>query len=317
MHFDDLLLSENSNAFFNKWSKYRSSITDYIYEAYEDYKRLSYLQAQKKLRIDDGYNNHKDSYNKPVLAIWGAGNCNDIDIKKLSSYFTLVLIDSEKNKLDDANERFLPSEDIIKLDIPFWHIERDCYHMYEAMLSDSSEIDDIIEYLEETVSRRQYDISDISSKFDYSVCIGLSSQLCSRLIAVLSYYTDNYSQAELAKLLSYISGLNKIAVTNMYNAITVMTKGPVMIGYEIKTYLKKEYSKCDNNTHTINEVPTSILSDFITNEYPSDIDGNLQLQNMLFDDNALHRFIGHKSLTWSFSYDKIFLMHIVTFTLSQ
>ena len=60
----------------------------------------------------------------PVLAIWGAGRSNDIDLARLAERFKLVLIDRDAEGLAQACKTYgLEETDAICVDLPFWNVE--------------------------------------------------------------------------------------------------------------------------------------------------------------------------------------------------
>ena len=69
--------------------------------------------------------------------------------------------------------------------------------------------------------------------FDYSVAVGLHSQLNSRFAALLYHYMDNYHDEDLRLISSAISGLNEAAVERLNDYMYHMTKDVLIYGYEV------------------------------------------------------------------------------------
>lgn len=149
----------------------------------------------------------------------GAGQCNDIDISLLSNYFNLVLIDCEQEKINEARSKYIKNNSCICTDIPFWNIDHEAYELFEAMLVDALPVENITRYIDEYINNQRKIKYNELPKFDYSIAIGLSSQLCSRFIALLSNYKKNYNSNELNFLYNYFSSLNKTAVKSMLEAL--------------------------------------------------------------------------------------------------
>ncbi|MCM1084457.1 MAG: hypothetical protein NC428_13405 [Clostridium sp.] len=298
MIFERLLENENTAIYFNEWTTYRQSVTSYIIESIAADPHMS---ACKKT-------------DKPTLAIWGAGQCSDIDISLLSNYFNLVLIDCEQEKINVARSKYIKNHSCTCMDIPFWHIDHDAYELFEAMLIDALPVEAITQFVDECISNQPIINYDTLPKFDYSIAVGLSSQLCSRFIALLSNYKDNYNNNALHFLYQYFSSLNTAAVKAMLEALKKMTRKLMIIGYEIKAY---------HNDFTAAQQDLSFFSKFLHGDgrsfndplIKSSVSGNDILQK------ELHSLICAKNkyvlsaqnfLIWNFNKYKQYLMHLVS-----
>ncbi|MCM1288905.1 MAG: hypothetical protein NC240_11405 [Clostridium sp.] len=298
MIFERLLENENTAIYFNEWTTYRQAVTSYIMESIVT---DTHMSACKKT-------------DKATLAIWGAGQCSDIDISLLSNYFNLVLIDCEQEKINEARSKYIKSTSCICMDIPFWHINHDTYELFEAMLIDALPVDAIVQFIDECTSNQPILKYDTLPKFDYSIAVGLSSQLCSRFIALLSNYKDNYNDNELHFLYHYFSSLNTAAVKAMLEALKKMTRALMIIGYEIKAY---------NNDFTAAQQDLSLFSKFLHGDgrsfndplMKSSVSGNDVLQK------ELHSFVcatnkyvlsSQNFFIWNFNKYKQYLMHLVS-----
>ena len=78
-YLDRLIASEVLPNAYKEWRGYRQKLTDFIEE-----------------------NCVAEGGCKPVLAIWGAGRSNDIDLARLAERFKLVLIDRDAEGLAQA-----------------------------------------------------------------------------------------------------------------------------------------------------------------------------------------------------------------------
>ncbi len=301
MIFKSLIENENTNIYFNEWSKYRQSVTSYIMESIMSDPRIS---ACKKS-------------DKPSLAIWGAGQCSDIDISLLSNYFNLVLIDCEQEKINEARSKYINNNSCICTDIPFWNIEHEAYELFEAMLIDALPVENITRYIDEYMINQHIIKYDELPKFDYSIAVGLSSQLCSRFIALLSNYKDNYNNNELNFLYNYFSSLNEAAVKSMLEALKKMTLRLIIIGYEIKAY---------NNDFNAEQQDLKYFSEFVHNSsfhfnnprMKSSVSGNDILQNELYSSIcAKNKYVLSEQnfFVWNFNKYKHYLMHLVSLSL--
>lgn len=301
MIFKSLIENENTNIYFNEWSKYRQSVTSYIMESIMS---DSYMSACKKS-------------DKPSLAIWGAGQCNDIDISLLSNYFNLVLIDCEQKKTNEARSKYINNNSCICTDIPFWNIEYEAYELFEAMLIDALPVENITRYIDEYMNNQNIIRYDELPKFDYSIAVGLSSQLCSRFIALLSNYKDNYNNNELNFLYNYFSSLNEAAVKSMLEALKKMTLRLIIIGYEIKAY-NNDFNAEQQDLKYSSEFLHSDRLHFNNPRMKSSVSGNDILQNELYSlVHTANKYVLSEQnfFVWNFNKYKHYLMHLVSLSL--
>lgn len=301
MIFESLIENENTNIYFNEWSTYRQAVTSYIMESIRSNPCMS---ACKKA-------------DKPSLAIWGAGQCNDIDISLLSNYFNLVLIDCEQEKINAARSKYINNNSCICTDIPFWNINHEAYELFEAMLIDALPVENITQYIDEYMNNQHIIKYDELPKFDYSVAVGLSSQLCSRFIALLSNYKNNYNNNELNFLYNYFSSLNKAAVKSMLEALKKMTLRLIIIGYELKAYTNDFKSEQQDLKYFSELVHNSSLH-FNNPLMKSSVSGNDILQNELYSlVCATNKYVLSEQniFVWNFNKYKHYLMHLVSLSL--
>lgn len=301
MIFESLIEKENTNIYFNEWAKYRQAVTSYIMESIMSNPCMSVCKKA----------------DKPSLAIWGAGQCNDIDISLLSNYFNLILIDCEQEKINEARSKYINNNSCICTDIPFWNIDHEAYELFEAMLIDALPVENITRYIDEYMSNQRIIKYDELPKFDYSIAVGLSSQLCSRFIALLSNYRDNYNNNELSFLYNYFSSLNKAAVKSMLEALKKMTLRLIIIGYEIKAY-NNDFKAEQQDLKYFSDLHHSGRLHFNNPQMKSFVSGNDILQNELYSlVCAANKYVLSKQnfFVWNFNKYKHYLMHLVSLSL--
>ena len=85
MIYEKMIETENSDLMRAAWTDYRQTLTSYVLEGIESYYRRAHLARQGKLR-DQAFTLEADVplEAKPVVAIWGAGRCNDLDLEMLA-----------------------------------------------------------------------------------------------------------------------------------------------------------------------------------------------------------------------------------------
>lgn len=210
-YLDRLIASEVLPNAYKEWRGYRQKLTDFIEE-----------------------NCVAEGGCKPVLAIWGAGRSNDIDLARLAERFKLVLIDRDAEGLAQACKTYgLEKTDAICVDLPFWNVELEAYEMFEALLAEGEEAEIVIEHLQQVAFDNSHRVlPDIGRRFDYSVCVGLHSQLNARFAGLLYMYRENYDEEELQMIENAIRALNEAAVTRTNDVIYMLTEKLMVFGLE-------------------------------------------------------------------------------------
>lgn len=262
-YLDRLIASEVLPNAYKEWREYRQKLTDFIEE-----------------------NCVAEGGCKPVLAIWGAGRSNDIDLARLAEKFKLVLIDRDAEGLVQACKTYgLEKTDVICVDLPFWNVELETYEMFEALLAEGEEAEIVIEHLKQVAFDNSHRVlPDIGRRFDYSVCVGLHSQLNARFAGLLYMYRENYDEEELQMIENAIRALNEAAVTRTNDVIYMLTEKLMVFGLEWAV---------------VNESAMDQWEKFV----PEDIEGALQLRH----DIGMHkdfdiRIEAERRLFWPFAW---------------
>lgn len=262
-YLDRLIASEVLPNAYKEWRGYRQKLTDFIEE-----------------------NCVAEGGCKPVLAIWGAGRSNDIDLARLAERFKLVLIDRDAEGLVQACKTYgLEETDVICVDLPFWNVELETYEMFEALLAEGEEAEIVIEHLKQVAFDNSHRVlPDIGRRFDYSVCVGLHSQLNARFAGLLYMYRENYDEEELQMIENAIRALNEAVVTRTNDVIYMLTEKLMVFGLEWAV---------------VNESAMDQWEKFV----PEDIEGALQLRH----DIGMHkdfdiRIEAERRLFWPFAW---------------
>ena len=262
-YLDRLIASEVLPNAYKEWRGYRQKLTDFIEE-----------------------NCVAEGGRKPVLAIWGAGRSNDIDLARLAERFKLVLIDRDAEGLAQACKAYgLEETDAICVDLPFWNVELETYEMFEALLAEGEEAEIVIEHLQQVAFDNSHRVlPEIGRRFDYSVCVGLHSQLNARFAGLLYMYRENYDEEELQMIENAIRALNEAAVTRTNDVIYMLTEKLMVFGLEWAV---------------VNESAMEQWEKLV----PEDIEGALQLRH----DIGMHkdfdiRIEAERRLFWPFAW---------------
>lgn len=262
-YLDRLIASEVLPNAYKEWRGYRQKLTDFIEE-----------------------NCVAEGGRKPVLAIWGAGRSNDIDLARLTERFKLVLIDRDAEGLAQACKAYgLEETDAICVDLPFWNVELETYKMFEALLAEGEEAELVIEHLQQVAFDNSHRVlPDIGRRFDYSVCVGLHSQLNARFAGLLYMYRENYDEEELQMIENAIRALNEAAVTRTNDVIYMLTEKLMVFGLEWAVVNESAMDQWENLV-------------------PEEIEGALQLRH----DIGMHkdfdiRIEAERRLFWPFAW---------------
>lgn len=262
-YLDRLIASEVLPNAYKEWRGYRQKLTDFIEE-----------------------NCVAEGGCKPVLAIWGAGRSNDIDLARIAERFKLVLIDRDAEGLAQACKAYgLEETDAICVDLPFWNVELETYEMFEALLAEGEEAEIVIEHLKQVAFDNSHRVlPEIGRRFDYSVCVGLHSQLNARFAGLLYMYRENYDEEELQMIENAIRALNEAAVTRTNDVIYMLTEKLMVFGLEWAV---------------VNESAMEQWEKLV----PEDIEGALQLRH----DIGMHkdfdiRIEAERRLFWPFAW---------------
>ena len=262
-YLDRLIASEVLPNAYKEWRGYRQKLTDFIEE-----------------------NCVAEGGCKPVLAIWGAGRSNDIDLARLAERFKLVLIDRDAEGLAQACKTYgLEETDAICVDLPFWNVELETYEMFEALLAEGEEAEIVIEHLKQVAFDNSHRVlPEIGRRFDYSVCVGLHSQLNARFAGLLYMYRENYDEEELQMIENAIRALNEVAVTRTNDEIYMLTEKLMVFGLEWAVVNESAMDQWENLV-------------------PEEIEGALQLRH----DIGMHkdfdiRIEAERRLFWPFAW---------------
>lgn len=236
---DKMIESERIYGADEPWAEYREALTDFIIancrerEVQENPENSE--GCRKKLVQGEALTNHPDL---PTLAIFGVGEAWDLDLRRLSEYYRLILIDRDIDGVKSAIDRYGVKEAVVA-DIPFWQHSHEDAHIFEELLRDGIEPGIVVEHLQDIVQANSFKLTEettqkaVSMKFDYTAGVGLHSQLNARFAGLLYAYKRNYDEEELMEIESAIRAMNDAAVTRLNDLMYKLTKRKMIWGYEI------------------------------------------------------------------------------------
>lgn len=184
-----------------------------------------------------------DPYKFETIAIWGAGKCNDLDLKFFCAEFKEVhLFDFEDENVKNGVEfQELTDEQLERIVIhpgfDFVGIDTDFYERIENMLIQKESSKAIIKYIRATANRLDSSevIKHVKLKFDVSISIGVHSQIFSKVYLLLDKYLNHYGEENSIKVYEEIRYLYRVGV-KVYNEFlynTVKEGGVLYAGFDM------------------------------------------------------------------------------------
>lgn len=277
---------------FNEWSEYREKITNKIFQ---------------ELKNENG-----------SLIIFGAGECNDLDLKKFEERFNkITLVDFNLKSLDKAIENY-ELRDSKKINIKncdFLGVTGEVYEKYEKMLIDKQPIKKIIKFLRDEANKIfKSEISFKIQKHEVGICLGVHSQLTIIFEGILAHYSDYYNQNELKKVHQEIEYMNTKVVKRLNDYILDNITSKAFLGFDIM-----EISEIRKN---INLIPLIIdyslegkfekLNNEIVNNYlvTGASQGNQDIIERISKKKI--NMICYNTIIWPFNKQKYYLLYLYT-----
>ncbi len=315
MDFQAMVKSENTDECFDGWKPYRDELTDTIVNGIEDYYRRKKLIDSGKKQFFNAYDMEqiiRELGKKPTLAIWGAGGCNDIDISKLAKYFKLVLIDHNTRWIEATRKKYnLRKMDCVTIDLKFWDISQDDYLMFEALVKDKAPIDEIEGFFYDLIAKMSKIDYQSMPSFDFSVGVGLFSQLNSRFAAMAHINEYPYD------ITGILFKINQLAVECTMDAISKMTNNAIVLGYEERVLYDASSDEAELIVDALNEARREGFYNSGTygKNLNSEVWGNQELCEYIkegLEKNSLE-YITEKNILWCFTSDKFYIMNVPIF----
>lgn len=217
--YDQLLTLQRIDNAFTEWEAYRSDLTDYIL---------------RSLPKDE------------TLAIFGAGRCNDIDLKKLSSHFSaIILIDKDEEAMKEALHQYdLEHSPLIHTQlIDFVGISSNDYRYYADYLINEVRKQGIHTVCEDLAEVALELLEDLYRKaivtpvnleknsYENAIVMGIHSQLISMLEWIWSIILQTIGQDE-SEVRDALTKMNDGLVEKFNHLVLEATKHIVIMGYE-------------------------------------------------------------------------------------
>lgn len=228
---------------FEDWREYREELTNYL------------IKETDQVAMPLNFSGNIDlEEHLPTLAIIGAGECNDIDLKKLAEHFSrITLIDCNKEAMEQAivTYELKDSKQIELLPVSLDGIvDRD----YEAFCEElqtyvrlNQGIFNMEEFEEFALSkltkicnkRRQGEIPLEPDTYDYIWCFGVHSQLQAMFSYICHAFLQNLKEMfpsplnEFTNINRYLKSENDYFIPHFHDALLRSAKKAVFLGMEM------------------------------------------------------------------------------------
>ncbi|MEG0297637.1 MAG: hypothetical protein RR620_13035 [Clostridium sp.] len=203
--------TQMGNDTFLDWTEYRKAITNKMLEELDD-------------------------ENKSLI-IFGAGECNDIDLKRFNKKFNkITLIDFNEIALQGAIEKHkLQNEQGIEFKkIDFLGVSNATYEEYEEMLINKTPIKKIVKFLRGEANKLLESKIDLNlQKHEVAICLGVHSQITITFVGVLANYLNNYDKKEIKKVYEEIEYMNTKVAKRLNDCILENITSKAIMGFDI------------------------------------------------------------------------------------
>jgi hypothetical protein len=185
-----------------------------------------------------GIHNNDDN-----IAIFGAGECDDIDLKFLTSRFKEVyLIDLDIQAMENGktNQQLTDLENnkiTLVGGFDFSGVSKQFYVKLEALLHKNQSLETIIGCIrnEANMLKMPNDLDGLKSKFSAVMSAAVHSQICSETYTVFGKYYERYSKQEMEEIEDELKYLYTQAVKIYNNLLLHVAKADasLLLGFDM------------------------------------------------------------------------------------
>lgn len=331
MTYEDMIKTENSDIKKEDWYLYSLEMTDHILDTIVSYYRKQRLKKQGGIRYKKGDLNdyfddiYRDLGRRPTVAIWGAGRCNDINIEYLANFVDITLIDRDIDMLKETREKAgLTPENCHLLNLKFWDVYQEDEIDFDNLLKEPSldQEEKLIKLLQDiSICAASYENMD-ELTFDFSVALGISSQLNSRFAALL--YMNQENPFQFQNVITALKEMNEKASLRLLEQLFMRTNCSIICGNELLVGNDNDYDRfthmAERMTQDAEEELSNHTHQFLTeNTMVCEVEGCKQF--LAYVDKAIedkllqctHCF----GTIWNFDSERIYLMEILTLERSE
>ena len=217
--YDELLKLQKIPDAYTNWQEYRERLTDYI---------ISTLEPES------------------TLAVFGAGNCNDINLKRLQQHFSqIVLYDRDITTLYEALDTYhiTLKENVILKETDFLGITPEEYREYADDVlrmiqvdGKNTDMDEVAEYailrMKDLYQKAEKRPLSFGNKcYDAAVAVGVHSQINNMFAWLWQVYLDAVGKRE-DTVFEYVKKQNDIIIPRFDRAVFSCVKKHVIFGLE-------------------------------------------------------------------------------------
>lgn len=209
---------DNDNSKYLLWREHRKLLADLI-----------------NIKTEEIYSNKKIGKS---IAIWGAGNCYDIDLNYLSNNFDkVILLDiNEANILNGIHMQNVTSKNnIIIKSVDFIKNTEKIYTAFLELINKNAsvkELEDFIGKLTSEVANYSNTIDELD-KYDINICLGVHSQLLNGIPYILSSLKNMYDKKDTDKILDLFHKCQGEAAKKLDEIIINHSEDVIIMGLDL------------------------------------------------------------------------------------
>jgi hypothetical protein len=283
--YEQLRTSETIPDAHEMWRGYRDALTAYV---------LSNLTPKSK------------------IAILGAGECNDIDLKRVvEKGHQVTLLDRDESAMKRGVARaFGAGEAVADVQIrtvDIWQISPVEYHELEEMLYRREQMSVIIAWLKQLTQRLCEMPISLGCGYDTVVAAGVHSQVNVLFVSLLQTYMQQgicYEQHEIAAYLAQIADMNRSMTEHLQPALLDMAKR------HIYAYEYASFDAADERIYDVIDLFYKGRSDLAAKQGICRVEGAIQLERtlsrLIFE--GTFTVVSFQYLVWPFTKEKKYLV---------
>lgn len=290
----------------------------------------SHRASLMKLVKDEVIGLHNNDDN---IAIFGAGECDDIDLKFLTNRFNEVyLIDMDIQAMENGkiNQQLTDLENskiTLVGGFDFSGVSKQFYVELEELLRKNKPLETIISFIrnEANMLKMPNDLDGLKSKFSAVLSAAVHSQICSENYTVFGKYYERYNKQEMKEIEDELKHLYTQAVKVYNNLLLHVAKADasLLLGFDV--------IEISENAGTLEYLPVimkgiadgdvTAIADLIEQhgvlgsvEGQNDINARINFMN-------LEEYLNEKKIIrnywiWSFDSQRAYMMYACTIHLS-
>lgn len=263
--------------------------------------------------------------NNGNMAIFGAGRCNDFDIKEILKHTgVLYLLDKNKSHIEEglANQKLTENEiKRVKVidEFDFTGIDNDFYVKLEEMFKQNCKLKNIVKLIRETANKLETTnlLQEFKEFFSVVVSSGVHSQLFCKVIEIFDKYLENYTSKEVVKFNEEINYLYSNGVIQYNNLLlnVLNLDGELICLLDLIEICEergtlKFLPMIEKSIRKGDSTITNKLSDFlVTGSAHANKDILERLNHEKFSELSKNQKYKHKFWIWNFLNDKAYYIN--------